>query len=193
MRSTPLYVPVMLVLLALAAVAFGHGDDPHAEPVSDTTHAATPPVNSDEPNLDSVYALIQTNFQRVLPIVRRGCFDCHSTQTNYPWYHKLPLIGGWMDGHTEEAKEHLDMTAGFPFKGHARPVDDIHFMRKEVLDGDMPPWFYRIAHWSAKPAGADLDSLTAWFDTSLRMLAAHGQYPLGRADLVPTTDTATAK
>jgi hypothetical protein len=145
--------------------------------------AATPALV--ETNWDSVYATIQERFTEVEPTVKFGCYDCHSSQTRYPWYHKLPIIKGWIDGHTREARKHLDFSDGFPFKGHTRAADNLLAMRNEILEGHMPPLYYRVMHWEAKPTGALRDSLVAWIDTSLRTLAAHGQYPLNRPDLVP--------
>lgn len=134
---------------------------------------------------DTLYSQIQADFESVAPLLKRGCFDCHSAQTYYPWYHNLPVVGGWIDGHIEDAREHLDMTDGFPFKGHDRPADDLLAIKDEITGGHMPPLYYRAMHWNARPSRAETDSIAAWIDRSLRLLAAHGQFPLNRRDLVP--------
>ena len=84
-----------------------------------------------------------------------------------------------------DAKKHLDMTDGFPFKGHARPADDLYSIKDEIAEGEMPLWSYRLMHWNAAPNAAEQDSIFVWIDNSLRLLAAHGQYPFGQPDLVP--------
>src|SRR3989338_5754589 len=49
------------------------------------------------------------------PIIEKKCFDCHSSQTKYPAYYKLPLVKWLIDSDISEAKEHLDFEKPFPF------------------------------------------------------------------------------
>jgi hypothetical protein len=183
---------VFFLVVTLAAVAFltyAHEDEPH-----DSSHAGTAPpaeMRADSANAnswDSVYAEIQQGYLKIKPILEQGCYDCHSTQTDYPWYYKLPLIKGMIDSDIRKARKHLDFTDGFPFKGHANPADNLLGIRDELDEGEMPPFMYRMMHWSAKPSDAERDSVFTWIDRSLRLLAAHGQYPFGRKDLVPEVD-----
>jgi hypothetical protein len=142
------------------------------------------------PEVIAAYAAIQADYQAVKPLFQKGCFDCHSTQTHYPWYHKLPLVKGFIDSDIRNARKHLDFTDGFPFKGGARPADDLLDIKNELEDGDMPPLPYRMMHWSARPSAAELDTIVTWIDNSLRLLATHGQYPFDRPDLLPANGQA---
>jgi cytochrome c peroxidase len=77
------------------------------------------------------------------------------------------------------------MSSGFPFGGHPRPADDLARMKGALEDHEMPPSEYRLMHWSANPSAAERDSVISWIDESLRLLAAHGQYPFGLASEAP--------
>ena len=145
-------------------------------------------ADSTAPDWDSIYAVIQADYLGVRPVFEQGCYDCHSTRTDFPWYYKLPLVKGLIDGDIHEAREHLDFSDGFPFKGHANPADDLRGIALQLESGGMPPLLYRMMHWNAKPTAAERDSAIAWIGRSLRVLAAHGQYPYGRPDLVPAED-----
>ncbi len=122
---------------------------------------------------DSFYAEINAGFQSLEPIFRKGCFDCHSTSTEFPWYHKLPIIGGMMDDHIKEGREHLDLTSGFPFSGSHGQLDLLGDIREEIEEGDMPLWSYRLMHWNASPDDAEKDSIFAWIDHSIALLKSN--------------------
>ncbi len=194
-----MYSPVIALFCLLIGVGAGqtaqaqNGEPGGSAPDSmsmtaDTTAPVDPAVA-----LNTAYATIQTQFQTVKPLFEKGCFDCHSANTHYPWYHSLPLIKSLIDSDIRGARKHVDFTDGFPFKGHARPADDLLDIRGELVDGDMPPWNYRLMHWNAKPSPAELDTMVTWIDSSLRLLAAHGQYPFDRRDLVPPEGQPTNK
>jgi len=175
----------LFIILASAGSLFAQ-----AEPPADTTPKASPSTStsigtSEALNWDSVYAGIQTGFVKLRPIFQKGCFDCHSDQTHYPWYHNLPGIKGMIDKDIRVARKRLDMSSGFPFGGHPRPADDLSRMKGALEDHEMPPSEYRLMHWSANPSAAERDSVISWIDESLRLLAAHGQYPFGLASEAP--------
>ena len=176
---------VIISLLALVAVVFAHGDEPHDGAAPDTAGAVSSLTDTIAVNWDSILAVVGEGFVALQPVFQRACYDCHSANTRYPWYYKLPLVRGLIDEDIREARTHLDLTDGYPFKGHGRRADDLLAIKGALEDGKMPPLKYRLLHWNAKPSKNETDAIVAWVDQSLRLLAAHGQYPLGRADLVP--------
>ena len=176
-------VPALLLISVFAALftfslLFAHGDEEHeAEPA--TAVQAADPSAAETAGLDSVYQVIAAGFEDLERIFRKGCYDCHSDQTVYPWYYRLPPVKGLIDDDIQEAREHLDMSDGFPFDSHATPADDLAEIEEEIEEGSMPPGLYRLMHWSAKPLEAEQDSVFQWIDQSLKLLAAHGQRPRG--------------
>ena len=44
----------------------------------------------------------------VQKILRNACYDFHSDQTIYPWYHSIAPLKFWLNHHVEEEKEHLN-------------------------------------------------------------------------------------
>jgi hypothetical protein len=136
----------------------------------DQEESATETVQVPDSTRVVVYAEINAGFERLKPVFVRGCFDCHSDQTKYPWYHKLPIIGGWMDGHIKGARHHLDMSNGFPFGGEDSQTEMLENIKHEIEEGDMPLLSYRLMHWSAEPDKAEKDSIYAWVDQSVKLL-----------------------
>ena len=37
-----------------------------------------------------------------------SCYDCHSNNTQYPWYNKLQPVAWFLEGHIKEGKEELN-------------------------------------------------------------------------------------
>ena len=120
--------------------------------------------------MDAVHNIINGEYKKLEPIFARGCYDCHSAQTEFPWYHKLPLVGSWMDSHIEEAREHLDMTGGFPFKGAGSQAEMLEEIWEEIEKGDMPLLSYRLMHWDAAPDETEKDSIRVWVERSTKLL-----------------------
>lgn len=176
-RLAALLVIAAFALLLAISLLYAQGEEEHEEEVmaADTTEAMVPV--SQVAVLDSVYHTINAGFKQLEPIFRKGCYDCHTDYTEYPWYYKLPLIKGMINDDIKEAHHHVDMTNGFPFKAHDGPADQLVSIREEIKSGDMPPFAYRLMHWSAKPSDAEADSVYQWVDSSLKLLAAHGQVP----------------
>jgi len=122
------------------------------------------------PILKAAYQQINQQFETVKPILQHSCFDCHSDQTQYPWYHKLPGIRNLIDGDIKEGSEHLDMSTGFPFPGTTDQIGLLGKMRNEISNGDMPPLGYRMLHWGRLIEGARQDSVFIWIDTATSTL-----------------------
>ena len=187
-----LFPTIALLSLLIGVTTFARAQDNAPTSAEPADTMAAPPVDA-ETALITAYAEIQSDYQAVKPLFERGCYDCHSDKTTYPWYHKLPIIKGMIDSDIRKARKHVDFTSGFPFKGPARPADDLLDIRGELIESDMPPWDYKLMHWGAAPSNAERDTIVTWIDNSLRLLAAHGQYPFDRADLVPPVGQAPDK
>lgn len=126
---------------------------------------------------DYLYAGINRGFGALEPIFVKGCFDCHTNRTRFPWYHKLPVIKGMIDSDIRNAQKRLNMSSGFPFSKRGNVADDLVSIHDELKGGDMPPLSYRFIHWDAKPSQAEADSIYNWINLSLKALSAHGIEP----------------
>jgi hypothetical protein len=172
---------LIVIALALGLTALGlqaHEGEEHAgaaaEAESDTLMQELPAEK-----VDSLYADINIDFLTIRPILKQSCYDCHSTQTEYPWYHSLPIVKGFMDDHIKHGRGHLDMTNGFPFnEGKKDQMDLLADMKDEIKEGDMPILSYRLMHWGTLIEGKQQDSVFGWIDRTQAKLTAFGeQYP----------------
>ncbi|MFH1893581.1 MAG: heme-binding domain-containing protein [Candidatus Zixiibacteriota bacterium] len=185
MYSRMIFVTLTALLPAVICMCpnvRAYGDEEHADSAMNDSSEAAIGADSAVIALDSVCATIQAGFKKLGRIFEKGCFNCHTDRTEYPWYHSIPLVKSLIDSDIEEARKRVDMSNGFPFKSRVRPADVLAEIRDEIESGGMPPLMYRMMHWSAKPSDAERDSIFQWIDSSLALLKAHGQTPGGEEE-----------
>lgn len=95
----------------------------------------------------------------VKAILQRSCYDCHSHETEWPWYSYV-APASWVVTHdVKEGREHLNFSNWAPLKDMVW----IHqVICREVAEGEMPLKAYLIAHPEAKISAEELAVLKAW-------------------------------
>ena len=83
-------------------------------------------------------------------LAKRACFDCHSNETVWPWYSKVAPLSWLVYWDVVEGRKHLNFS---DWRGGARKAELPHEITKEVMEGDMPPIQYIVAHPAAKLDG----------------------------------------
>ena len=100
----------------------------------------------------------------ILPIFSVKCLMCHGVTAKVPLYAKVPP-SSWLIRHDmEEAKEHLDMSFGFPFRGESAktPSEALSEIAEVVREDEMPPLVYRIMHWNSALSPEEAKTILAW-------------------------------
>ena len=54
--------------------------------------------------------------KEVQTILVTSCYDCHSNNTNYPWYANIQPIAWWLNDHIKEGKKELNFSAFTNYK-----------------------------------------------------------------------------
>lgn len=108
----------------------------------------------------------------VRPIFKRACFNCHSEQVRYPSYYVIPGVRQLIDWDIREAREHMDMNADFPFKGHGTPLKDLKAILEEVKEGGMPPIYYKVLHWKERLTDDEALIIQRWATEGIKLLPA---------------------
>lgn len=47
----------------------------------------------------------------VTAILKKQCYDCHSDQTQYPWYSEIAPASFWLSDHIKDGKKHFNVSA----------------------------------------------------------------------------------
>lgn len=78
-----------------------------------------------------------------------SCYDCHSNNTNYPWYSRFQPSGWFLQQHIEEGKSELDFSE-FGNYSDRRKASKLRSMISQVEDNKMPLWSYTLMHQDAR-------------------------------------------
>ena len=112
----------------------------------------------------------------VQAILDRACADCHSHATRWPWYAYVAPVSWLVAYDTHEAREHLNFSTfgGYSLKRQRSKTKEIW---EEVEEGEMPLWYYVIAHPEAKLSDADRQTLREF--SAARAVELEGGRPGG--------------
>ncbi|HBY69567.1 MAG TPA: cytochrome C [Flavobacteriaceae bacterium] len=81
----------------------------------------------------------------VAVLLKENCYDCHSDQTQYPWYAEIAPISFWLDDHIEHGKGHFNASAwdSYSIKKKDHKMEELVEM---VEEGEMPLKEYTWIH-----------------------------------------------
>ncbi len=86
-------------------------------------------------------------------LAQRACFDCHSTETVWPWYSYVAPVSLILANHVEEGRGRLN------FQAWDQPNEGIDEMVKSIQEGEMPLWDYLLMHSDAKLSADEQQAL----------------------------------
>jgi len=99
-------------------------------------------------------------------MLKSACYDCHSNNTQYPWYTYVQPVGWMMAEHVKEGKATLnfDEYGAYTTK---RQRNKLKSIREQIIKGKMPLKSYTLMHGYAKFTEAQKDRITKWVDSTL--------------------------
>lgn len=91
----------------------------------------------------------------------KKCYDCHSNNTQYPWYVHIQPIGWWMASHIKEGKDELDFSE---FKTYTakRANHKLEEISEQIAEGHMPINSYLWLHPDSKVTPDELKAINGW-------------------------------
>jgi hypothetical protein len=161
MKRSLLAIGLAVPLLSLLALwGFGEGALPSAFPARGAAPVLVSPAGD--------------------ALLRGACFDCHSEETRYPWYVRLPGASFLMGRHVRAARNALNFSRWSLLSPPARH-EALAAVLETVREGGMPLPLYTRVHPAARltPARLELlqDELVQWLGEDL----AAGQSAAGGA------------
>ena len=98
--------------------------------------------------------------------LRRSCYDCHSNQTQWPWYSHVAPFSWAVARDIELGRRQLNFSewAGYYPVTRRRKLQ---WMGRALQQEAMPPLSYRLIHPSSRLSPQDRAQLERWIDTQL--------------------------
>ena len=85
----------------------------------------------------------------------RACRDCHSHETEWPWYGFVAPSSWLVQWDVDEGRSHFDVSDWGRRENHGDEAAEM------VREGEMPPWYYLPFHPEARLSGSERDELVA--------------------------------
>ena len=132
---------LLIVFIAIQFVQPARNKNGLVEPV-DVTKAVSVPEN-------------------VKMILQTACYDCHSNNTNYPWYTYVQPVGWILNNHIINGKKELNFSdfGSYPIR---RQQSKLKAIADQIKDGEMPLYSYTIIHKNARLSKEQKALLTDW-------------------------------
>lgn len=97
----------------------------------------------------------------VMKVLQRSCGDCHTNNTNYPWYSNVQPVAWFMSDHIADGKRKFNLSefASYTNKRAAHKLEEV----VETTEGhSMPISSYLWMHSDAKLNEQELAMIKAW-------------------------------
>lgn len=97
---------------------------------------------------------------RTAKLFEDACADCHSNETDWPWYSNVAPVSWLVQRDVEDGRAEFNISA-------AGDIGEAHEAAETVQDGSMPPWFFNVLHPEARLSDQEkqdlIDGLIATF------------------------------
>lgn len=101
-------------------------------------------------NLTSVipttdFALVNKIPKTIQEKIQTSCYDCHSNNTDYPWYSKIQPVAWYLENHIIDGKKQLNFNDWGKYSDRKKQ-SKLKFIINQINDGEMPLPSYTLIH-----------------------------------------------
>jgi hypothetical protein len=94
------------------------------------------------------FLLVNKPPKNVSALLQESCYDCHSNNTEYPWYNKVQPIAWFLEYHIKEGKKELNFSEWNTYSKR-RKNSKLKSIINQIEDDEMPLWSYVLIHKEA--------------------------------------------
>ena len=105
--------------------------------------------------------------ENLYALLLNSCYDCHSNNTNYPWYSYIQPINWQMESHIKKGKEKLNFSE-FGDLSSRRQNSKLREIEVSINDSTMPMSVYTLMHRKARLSQEDKESLINWIELKVK-------------------------
>lgn len=90
-----------------------------------------------------------------------SCYDCHSNNTQYPWYNKVQPVAWFMQNHIKEGKKELNFNEWADYSDR-RKKSKLKSIISQIEDNEMPLDSYTLIHKDAIFSDIEKQEIIKW-------------------------------
>lgn len=102
--------------------------------------------------------------ENVENILRTSCFDCHSNNTNYPWYSYIQPARFIMERDIKNGKDDLNFSEWGNYS-ERKQQSKLDRIEKQIKSGEMPLPLYTLTHKKAILTATQKNEMYNWIKT----------------------------
>ncbi len=122
-------------------------------------------IDMDNPPVDPAkdFIALTEPSDEVKTLLKSACYDCHSNETEYPWYAHVAPVSWPIGHHIEEGREHLNFSIWADYDAD-KADHKLEECAGEVEEGHMPISSYTWTHGDAKLSKEQKETLEEFFE-----------------------------
>lgn len=132
-----------------------------------------------QPSHNKSDRLLSTDISKMLivpdsvqALLKMACYDCHSSNTNYPWYSNIQPGGWFMALHIKNAKKELNFSE-FGKYSQRRQLSKLDGISNNLRDDIMPLRSYRLMHRRAQLTSNEKRIIYKWTEQLIDSLSSN--------------------
>lgn len=95
--------------------------------------------------------------------LRTSCYDCHSNNTNYPWYSYIQPVRSLMENHIKDGKKDLNFNE-FGNYSTRKQGSKLEAISKQIKSNEMPLSSYTLIHKNAILSTTQKEEIINWIN-----------------------------
>ncbi|HKP33021.1 MAG TPA: heme-binding domain-containing protein [Chitinophagaceae bacterium] len=118
-------------------------------------------------------------------ILKVSCYDCHSNNTNYPWYSNIQPVGWWLQWHVNDGKKELNYSefgSYEPRRQWRRLKQTAELAQKHEMPLDSYLWI----HKESKLSETQIKLLSDWAESLAEKIRVDKNVDTTRRQPVPS-------
>ena len=101
--------------------------------------------------------------KEITGMLKTACYDCHSHQTEYPWYTYTQPLAWWIKDHIDQGRDELNFSEWTDYTPR-RADHKLEEAAEYTLNEEMPLPSYTWVHGHARLTDEQRKALADWFE-----------------------------
>jgi hypothetical protein len=108
---------------------------------------------------------------QVMNVLKNSCYDCHSQETKYPWYHDIAPVSWVIANHIDQGRKALDFSNWEKIDSKIK-LERLERAKQVIYNHRMPKQEYLIMHENAALSEIDKKKLESFFNLEIEKIKA---------------------
>lgn len=98
----------------------------------------------------------------VQTVLKRSCYDCHSSETVWPWYSHVAPVSWYVAHDVNVGRSHINFQNWEAQVNEQEGKEHLGMTCKLIREGKMPPADYRVMHKGSDVSPEETSAVCAW-------------------------------